>query len=323
MPYTVKYKTDSKDGLEFQKISKIQGWVEYLNTLGQVYYFPQLSQQYYDKRRHHLVNHMSAYIENRNGIDYLGWIHHLAQQRLVGKFVLPIFGSVDPVLGLQVQCGNSRVDACIMCGVDSKEIPMIAFSASRMHVGPPAERLQTTQQFENIFALDKIDYQIAFDESDSSEITFMNSVLRHTIYEGTPESTTHYTAETFDCIRFWEKFQLDNSQIEIQIHCTPETRSHILPSDLFKVEYINRNAKEWELSYGMMLGAFNEKVRNSHAKSKLQLWLYDITEPVNLELMIPWMSSRHNFYKTQNEKAVVIYGENQSNGLQVIGNWLA
>jgi hypothetical protein len=322
MSYYIKYQTDAKRGPEFQKISKIQGWVEYLNTLGQVYYFPQLSRQYYSKRQQHLIHNMPAYLENRNGADYLGWVHHLAQQRQVDKFVLPIFGSVDTVAGPHVQCGNSRVDACIMCGIDPRDIPMIAFSASRMHIDSPAERLQTTQQFNNIFNLGNIDYQIVFDESDSSEITFVNSVLRHSIYEGTPESTTHYTAETADCIRFWEKFQLDNSQIEIQIHCTQETRLHILPSDLFKVEYINRNVDEWELSYGMMLGAFNEKARNSKSESKLQLWLYDITEPVNLELMIPWMSSRHNFYKTQNEKAVVIYGENQSNGLQVIGNWV-
>jgi hypothetical protein len=258
-----------------------------------------------------------------NRADYLGWINHLAQQRLIEKFTLPVFGSVDAVTGLQhIQCGGSRIDASIMCGIDHKDIPMIAFSASRMHIDSPAERLQTTQQFNNIFNLGNIDYRIVFDESDSSEITFVNSVLRHSIYEGTPEATTHYTAETADCIRFWEKIQLDNSQIEIQIHCTQETRLLIVPSNLFDIEYIEKKSAEWELSYGMMLGAFNEKARNSQTESKLQLWLYDVTEPVNLELMIPWMSSRHNFYKTQNEKAVVIYGENQSNGLQMIGNWV-
>jgi hypothetical protein len=323
MPTSIRYKTDSKNGPEFQKISKTQGWVEYLNTLGQVYCFPSISQDCYTSRRQDLINNMPRHLENFNKSDHLGWINHLAQQRLIEKFILPLFGTIDAATGKQhVQCGNSRIDASIMCGISHNEIPMIAFSASRKQLSVPAERLTSTEQFNTIFGLNSIDYRIVFDESDSSEITFMNSVLRHTIYEGSPQTATHYSSKTNDCIDFWKKFQTEDMKFEIQIHCTPETQSFVVPSDLFKIEYINRDANEWELSYGMMLGAFNEKVRNAHSRSKLQLWLYDVTEPVNLELIIPWMTSRHNFYKTQNEKAVVIYGENQSNGLQVIGNWL-
>ena len=324
MPYTIKYQTDSKDGPEFQKISRVQGWVEYLNTLGQVYYFPQLNRQYYESRRQNLINRMPNHIVNQGGTDHLGWIYHLAQQRLLDKFVLPVFGSVDTVSGTNIQCGNSRIEASILCGIGPEHIPVIAFCPSRMHISAPAERLQSTQQFNNIFKLDNIDYRIVFEESDSSEITFINSVLRHTIYEGSPETTTHYSVNTFDCMTFWRKFQTENNQIEIQIHCTQQTQSHIVPSNLFKIEYINKNANEWELSYGMMLGAFNNQSRNTNTntKSKLQLWLYNITEPVHLELLVPWMTSQHNFYKTQNEKAVIINSENQSNGLQIIGNWV-
>lgn len=322
MSYTIKYKTDSVTGPEFQKIGKNQGWVEYLNTLGQLYYFPQLNQQYYNNLRQNLILNMRDYVLSRNRPSYLGWIHHLAQQRLIDKFVLPVFGLLDKDTGLHIQCGNSRIDASIICGVGADEIAMIAFSADRRYVDAPAVRLQSTQQFNDTFNLNTIDYQIVFEESDTSRITFQNSVLRHTVYESPPEDTKHYSAASVDCISFWEQFQSTDGQIEIQIHCTEQTRSHIVLSKLFKVEYINRNASEWEMSYGMMLGAFNEKHRNIKSKSKLQLWLYDVTEPVHLELMIPWMSIQHNFYKTQNEKAVIIYGENQSNGLQVIGNWV-
>ncbi len=320
MSYTIKYQTDSKNGPEFQKISQSQGWVEYLNALGQVYYFPQLDQHYYESRRENLANNMSAYIVNQSETDYLGWIYHLAQQRLLDKFVLPIFGSVDSDLKTHIQCGNSRIDACIMCGIGPEHIPVITFCESRMHIGASATRLQSTHQFNNIFELDNIDYQISFEESDSSKIMFLNSILRHTIYEGSPQTTTHYSGSTFDCMSFWRKFQTGDSKFEIQIHCTQQTRSHIVQSNMFKIEYVDKNANEWEFSYGMMLGAFNVQSRNTNPK--LQLWLYDITEPVNLELLVPWMSSRHNFYKTQNKKAVIIHGENQSNGLQVIGNWV-
>lgn len=320
MPYTIKYQTDSNNGPEFQKISPAQGWVEYLNTLGQVYYFPQLDQHYYKSRRQYLISNMPAYIVNQGGTDYLGWIYHLAQQRLLDKFVLPIFGSVDTVSGTTIQCGNSRIDASIMCGIGPEHIPVIAFCASRMHIDAPAERLQSTHQFNTIFKLDNIDYRIEFEESDSSKIVFVNSILRHTIYESSPETTTYYSANTFDCISFWRKFQTEDNQFEIQIHCTQQTRSHIVPSNLFKIEYVDKNADEWEFSYGQMLGAFANQNRKTN--TKLQLWLYDITEPVNLELLVPWMKSHHNFYKTQNEKSVIIHGENKSNGLQVIGNWV-
>ena len=326
MSYTIKYQTDSEHGSEFQKISKEQGWVEYLNTLGQVYHLPTLPQQYYESRRQRLRDSMPAYKLNQgHETDYIGWIYHLAQQRLIDKFVLPVFGSIDNVTGPFVQCGNGRIDASILCGIGPKDIPMIAFSASRAHTSASAERLQlerlqSTRQFNNMFKLDNIDYQVNFTESDSAEIIFLNSVLRHTIYESSPGSSTRYSVDTFDCMSFWRDFQTDNDQLEIQIHCTQETQSYIVPSNLFKIEYINKNASEWEISYGMMLGAFNKQSRNT--ESKLQLWLYDITEPINLELMIPWMTSRHNFYKTQNEKAVIINGKDQSNGLQIIGNWV-
>ena len=326
MSYTIKYQTDSEHGSELQKISKAHGWVEYLNTLGQVYYLPELTQQYYESRRQSLIDNMPAYkLDQGHRTDYIGWIYHLAQQRLLDKFVLPVFGSIDDVTGPCVQCGNGRIAASILCGIGPKDIPMIAFSASRAHTSASVERLQleqlqSTQQFNNMFKLDNIDYQVTFTESDSTEITFLNSVLRHTIYESSLESSTHYSGDTFNCMSFWRNFQTDNDQLEIQIHCTQETQSYIVSSNLFKIEYINKNASEWEISYGMMLGAFNKQSLNT--KPKLQLWLYNITQPVNLELMIPWMSNRHNFYKTQNEKAVIINGKNQSNGLQIIGNWV-
>lgn len=325
MDRSIQYVTDSNDGPSFRMTSNTQGWVEYLNTVGQVYYFSELNQQTYKSKLQQLIASMSGCLKNLNNGDYLGWLNHLAHQRLNNKFILPIFGSVDSSTGLQhIQCGNSRVNACIMCGITSDEIPMIGFSAARKHLSIPHVRLTSTDQFNKTFELDNVDYRLifGFENTNSTEINFMNSVLRHTVYESPPETSSYYSAKTADCINFWEQFQTPDGKFELQIHCTSETQSLVIPGNLFDIEYIEKKPTEWELSYGMMLGAFNKKVRGSQAKSKLQLWLYDVTEPVNLELMIPWMSIQHNFYKTQNEKAVIIYGENQSNGLQAIGNWV-
>jgi hypothetical protein len=245
----------------------------------------------------------------------------LAQQRLVTKFVMPVFGSIDPVEKSRfIQCGNSRVDACVMCGVPPEEIPMIAFSKSRMHMPPPIERLQSTQQFNDLFNLGHVDYRIVFEESDSSDVVFLNSILRYTIYDDSNQTFHHRTADN-ECKSFWSRFQQENKKYQIQIHGTAQTKSFIVSGDYFDIEYIEKNPSEWELSYGMMLGEFNKHARTPNVQPKLQLWLYDITEPVYLNLMIPWMSDRQNFYKTQNEKAVIIDGANRSNGLHIIGNW--
>ena len=320
MSQLIEYQTDTHKGATLYKISESQGWVEYLNTIGQVYYFHSMDQKYYHDRRQNLIEQMPIYIEDTN--NYVGWARHLSQQRLVDKFILPIFGSMDPISGTtKVQCGNSRLDACFLCGVLPEEIPMIAFSKSHMHLSTAAELLQSTQQFNNLFNLDKIDYRIVFEETDTQDVIFLNSILRYTVYDEADQLVPHKTID-IECKKFWKKFQQPNSKYKIQVHSTAQSRSYIVDSNMFEIEYIEKNPSEWELSYGMMLGAFNECSRIKNSVPNLQLWLYNVTEPVNLELMIPWMSDQHNFYKTQNEKAVIIDGFHKSTGLQVIGNWL-
>jgi hypothetical protein len=320
MSQTVEYQTDSSSGPSLRKIDKTQGWVEYLNSLGQVYYLPHMDPDFYKSRQQNLIAKLPGYLSDTSG--YIGWINHLAQQRLVTEFVMPVFGSIDPVRKSRfIQCGNSRVDACVMCGVLPEEIPMIAFSKSRIHVPPPIERLQSTQQFNDLFNLGHVDYRIVFEESDSADVGFLNSILRYTIYDEADQLIHHKTANN-ECKSFWAKFRQENKKYKIQIHGTKQTRSFIVPSDQFEIEYVEKNSDEWELSYGMMLGEFNQHARTPSAQPKLQLWLYDVTEPVYLDLMIPWMSSRQNFYKTLNEKAVIIDGANRSNGLHMIGNWV-
>lgn len=325
MPHQLNYKTDYKRGPSLSRTSTTQGWVEYLNTLGQVYYLPQMSSRLYEDTQRYVINKVPAEFFS-DQYYWIGWIRHLAQTRLVDNFVLPIFGSIDPVLNSSaVQCGNSRLAACIVCGILPEQIPMIAFSKSRKHIPTSAERVQSTQQFEQLFSLDKTDYQISFTEQDSGDVEFNSSVLRYTIYEGNrleSHRDGNFADEDTKCKQFWKKFQQENNKIKIQIHSTAHTRSLIVPSELFEIEYIEKKDNGWEFSYGMMLGAFDQTAKNQATPCELQLWLYDVTEPVHLEFMIPWVTVEKNFYKTQNEKAAIMYGKEKSKGLQIIGNWV-
>jgi hypothetical protein len=279
----------------------------------------------YKDTQHYLINKVPAELCS-DQYYWIGWIRHLAQTRLVDNFVLPIFGSIDPVSNSsRVQCGNSRLAACIVCGIPPEQIPMIVFSKSRKHLPTSAERVLSTQQFEQLFLLDKTDYHITFTEQDNGDVEFDSSVLRYTIYEGNRLQSHQmgtFAVDDTGCKRFWKQFQQANNKIKIQIHGTVHTRSLVVPSELFEIEYIEKKDKDWEFSYGMMLGEFDQTSKNSSDPCELQLWLYDVTEPVHLEFMIPWVTLEKNFYKTQNEKAVIIYGKKKSDGVQLIGNWV-
>jgi hypothetical protein len=78
---------------------------------------------------------------------------------------------------------------------------------------------------------------------------------------------------------------------------------------------VEKNTHEWQFSYGMILSAFD-------SNAQLQLWLYDVTESVHIELMMPWMVEGKNFYKTQNSKAVIIINDGRADSCELIGNWL-
>ena len=328
MAYQINYNEDSRRGSSLSKISKNQGWVEYLNTLGQVY-STQIDNNLYQRSTQSLIASLINELNNINDNNnyWIGWIRHLALVRGVEDFALPIFGSIDPESNFSViQCGNSRVAACIVCGVLPEKIPIIVFSKSRKHIPGTAVRLQSTQQFNQLFALDKTDYSLSMNENDQGEVYFNSSILRYSIYEGHLEGKNHqqghHAIEDTACKRFWKPFRQENNKIKIQIHGTAQTKSFLVDSILFDIEYVERPQNEWEFSYGMMLGQFAQESKNPAGSYNLQLWLYDITEPVHLEFMIPWMTVNKNFYKTQNEKAVIIYGRDKSNGVQVIGNWV-
>jgi hypothetical protein len=320
MEYTVEYQTDSCKGPSLTQISQTQGWVEYLNSKGRVYYLPELDSKTYQSRQQILINRLQDCVNSDDG--YIGWVSHLAQQRVAADFVMPIFGVIDlSQESTIVQCGNSRLDACIMCGIPFDKIHMIAFSKSCDLVPPPAKVIHSTQQFNDLFGLAQIDYRIVFKETTTSDIVFLNSILRYTMYD-TADQLQFFRSADQECKNFWQKFQQENGKFKIQIHGTPETKQYIGQSNLFEIEYIERNSSDWEFSYGMMLGEFNKQSQIKDYTPRLQLWLYDVTEPVVIELMIPWMSSLYNFYKTQNEKAVIIDNFNHASGICSIGNWV-
>jgi hypothetical protein len=321
-----RYRTDHKSGSDWTQTSTTQKWVEHLNTLGQVYYVPQMGDLLYEREKQVRRQHLSiifgadfhADTENFNFLvnapaTYLAGIRHLAQIRMVEHFVLPIFAGINlDVNQLSIQCGHNRMTACLMCGIPQEEIPMIVFLKHNQHVPALARPVRSTQQFSDLFDLDQTDYELNYHIDDAENVIFCTSVLRHTIYEipalDRKKIETNYK-------KFWNRFRQPNNKFKIQIHCTAHTRSFVGESDIFEIEYVEKNPHEWQFSYGMVLSAFD-------SNAQLQLWLYDVTESVHIELMIPWMVEGKNFYKTQNSKAVIIINDGRADSCELIGNWL-
>jgi len=318
-----RYRTDHKRGSDWTQTSTTQKWVEHLNTLGQVYYVPQMGDLIYEREKQVRRQHLSiifgadfhADTENFNFLvnapaTYLAGIRHLAQIRMVEHFVLPIFAGINlDVNQLSIQCGHNRMTACLMCGIPQEEIPMIVFLKHNQHVPALARPVRSTQQFSDLFDLDQTDYELNYNIDDAENVIFCTSVLRHTIYEiPAQHRLTNYK-------KFWNRFRQPNNKFKIQIHCTAHTRSFVGESDIFEIEYVEKNPHEWQFSYGMVLSAFD-------SNAQLQLWLYDVTESVHIELMIPWMVEGKNFYKTQNSKAVIIINDGRADSCELIGNWL-
>jgi hypothetical protein len=321
-----RYRTDHKRGSDFTQTSTTQKWVEHLNTLGQVYYVPQMGDLIYESEKQVRRQHLSiifgadfhADTENfdflvNDPATYLAGIRHLAQIRMVEHFVFPIFAGINlDVNQLSIQCGHNRMTACLMCGIPQEEIPMIVFLKHNQHVPALAQTVQSTQQFSDLFDLDQTDYALNYNIDDAENVMFCTSVLRHTIYEIPAQ---HRKKIETNYKKFWNRFRQPNNKFKIQIHCTAHTRSFVGESDIFEIEYVEKNTHEWQFSYGMILSAFD-------SNAQLQLWLYDVTESVHIELMMPWMVEGKNFYKTQNSKAVIIINDGRADSCELIGNWL-
>jgi hypothetical protein len=326
-----RYRTDQKKGADFTQTSTSQSWVEHLNTLGQVYYAPEMGNVLYDgekfTRRQHLIKIFNADFDaDTENFDFLidsseiflAGIRHLAEIRMVETFVLPIFiGMHTKTNQTVIQCGHTRMMACLMCGIPQEKIPIIGFSKPNQKIPALVQPVQSTQHFNDLFDLNQTDYELTYHVDDAGNVNFCTSILRHTIYEIPAFKRSSEKVKHTNYKKFWSRFRQPNNKFQIQIHCTAHTKSFVGQSDILEIEYVEKNPQEWQFSYGMILGAFTQS-----QTARLQLWLYDVTEPVHIELMMPWMVAGKNFYKTQNSKAVIICNDGRADSCELIGNWL-
>jgi hypothetical protein len=145
------------------------------------------------------------------------------------------------------------------------------------------------------------------------------SKLRHYNYD-VLDQARQWAGLSESVLKFWEKFTTDD-KIHITIFCTEKTRSFIQESPLFNIKYLYQKPDEWQFSFGKILGADKSKNFISTGQPDLYLWLYDITEPVHICLLLLWANTDNAVYYSANKKSVLI-DTSHGSSILIIGDWV-
>ena len=324
---TIKYVVDSIEGnsLSTSIIGPESGWVEYCSQHGQLFYADAVSKEFYEKCYQQVIDIIFKSVVNEDKKN-LGFINHLSNILINDEFVLPMFG-VIPIGGtqLKITTGLTRLVAAIINGSTASELKTVVFVPNGQKVNQleNAKPLTSTADFEKIYNLADIDYEIGMSDAaagDMSKFQFDRSVLKYSIYDKKDQALPHTQAGA-TILNFWGR-HVKKDKLHVNIRCTPEVEKFLQPSKLFTWDVVHENANEWHWSYGKILGAYRKtEVPVSWDESRLNLWLYDITEPVHLELLMPWMTGQYTACHSKNKKALFFDTSADVTSIQVVGDW--
>jgi len=325
---TIKYLTDSIEGNSLSTTVAVpgHGWVEYCNQRGQLFYADAVSEEFYKKCHQQAIEIIAKCTLEKNKKN-IGFINHLSNILVNDEFVFPMFGVV-PIGGDEpsITAGVTRMIANIMNGRTARDFKIVVYVPNGQTITQlkNAKPLTSTTEFEKIYNLADIDYEIVMSDSpnnDLSEFRFDRSVIRHSIFDK-QDPTLPHTELGSGILDFWPR-HIKKDKIQLSIRCTPEVEKLIQPSNMFSWNVIHEKADEWEWSYGKILGVYRKtEVPVSFAEPQIHLWLYDVTEPVNLELLLPWMTGQHSFCHTKNKKSLFFDTSRDVTSMNIIGNWV-
>lgn len=324
----IKYVVDSIEGnsLSTTIIGENNGWVEYCNQRGQLMYADAVSEDFYKKCRQQVID---TIVKHALASDkkQLGFINHLSTILLNDDFVLPMFGVVAPGSDqLQITAGLTRLIANTVNGHTARELKTVVFVPTGQNTSQlqNAKPLTSTVNFEKIYNLADIDYEISMSDNakgDMKDFRFDRSVLKYSIYDKKDQALPH-TQLGANIVNFWDK-HIKKDKISLNVRCTAEVEKLIQPSKIFDYTVIHEKHDDWQWSYGKILGAYRKtEVPSAWDESKIHLWLYDVTEPVNLELLLPWMTGQYTCCHTKNKKALFFDTSSDVTSMQIVGDWV-
>lgn len=313
----VVYDANYKTGNKLTAVDRKIGWVEWLQSMGKVYHCVGPKQVLYKNLYNSVTENVCELILNGNS-ERVGIIKSLANERLTQTFILPPMLSVTDTGRIELNVGTCRVMAEIMCGTPKEEWSLVVYSTTddlKSQFDSVME-IPSTQHYIQLYNLAEIDHQISM-ICNNSQIRFINSVVRYGLYDNTDRRWTLDIRKKSKL--FFDRLK-KNNKVQVQVHCTRDVEKFIPTSnEHFEFVIVHEPQHEWQFSYGRLLSAYC--VDKNASDYVLNLWVYDITEPLCLESLILWLDTDHSAYYTKNRK-VVVFATTHITSIKEIGNFV-
>jgi len=118
-------------------------------------------------------------------------------------------------------------------------------------------------------------------------------------YKLITRSSGHWT-QSMD---FYREF-MQEQRIAVEIHCTDDVAQFIPASDeTFDVTVVYEPIESWQFSYSKFAGAYQLDKHNS--QKRIKIWVFDITESLQLETLMSHTSPIYSSFITENQKIVM------------------
>jgi hypothetical protein len=282
-------------GKELHIVEYDRGWVEYLLPTSDLY-FCKLNQALLNRfhgNANAAIRMAWQFIVTKEdparGNHQLAMVKHLVDVRSQQSFDLPLF--VDWNQPGSFSCGNNRFTAEMLCGTEADIIPTFFLVKKGQHPREleQATPIYSTQQAEQISNIEHTEYKLTLSRTQRPLV--ISTMLGKALYD----DRDYFNTSGQLIADFWKRF-LINDKIAVRITCNEDIK-----------DLINFNRTFWEVDFDFkpMLGFnFGEILAqfNKPDYKGLNLYVYDIKEPLYLSYLLPFGHAHNVWYHTLNKK---------------------
>lgn len=340
----IEYEANYKSGSSLYQRWFDIGWVELLKRTGKVYYCTRPTDECYKnimtqgkKRLEELLSTSIASLADdcieerlpRELKDYnrdLGLAIHLASERLQRSWMLPPMARIKNNT-IDIGTGVSRVAADLMCATPPEEISFIIYVGAADPVDlnkffQHCQELNSTEEYVSLIDIKDIDYRIRMSMDTDGHPRFTNSIISYTEYDyRSKDEAANFENIAKNFIYKMKGMSNDSHQIRIEIRCA-EKSAQFIPqtNERYHIKIVPQIQEEWHWSYGRFLALTNDKEIRESAPV-IYILLYDITEPLNLDLVLLWLGN-NSTYHTKDKKLAAFTPGRSSTSIKEVGNFV-
>lgn len=294
-------------GKELHVVRDDIGWVEFLTQVMDldIFWIEGISEQTFSQIKNVALGHCARYFHSQDFVS-LGLLKNLVDHKKENNFDLPLFARLSEG-SIQVTCGLSRLFALAACQTKAKDIKFFLQTTKKSKFNNVINQqvVSTTKQAEQLSGIEKINHILTLDPAPPHYV--LSSVIRESIYNKNTEEQYIFADQGRSTMDFWSKF-ISDGRINIDIHCNES-----------ELPLIRFNSNIWRVNYhvkdmGIFLYADILDKFHRQEDDKLHLNVYNITEPLEFEYMLPLVNKNNSWYHTQNKKVHLYETTQTSNG---------